>query len=130
MFEVFNKPALTRRQRFIRAIISGCLFTLLVTILNLILIKVYYLYFVILYLAIGLCIGYVIQYFGKGVQIQFSILAAILATACILVCDLVAYDFNLTYLLRTFTVGGSEVLFSIGYRVVGIYLAYSNARVV
>ncbi len=129
MFKAFNKPALTRRQRFTRAILFGSLFTLLITILNVILIKVFHLYFVILYLPIGLAIGNVIQYFGKGVQIQFSILAAVLTAACILFCDMVAYDFNITYYLSTFT-GGYDTLFDIGYRVAAGYFAYSSARVV
>ncbi len=129
MFKAFNKPALTRRQRFTRAILFGSLFTLLITIVNIILIKVFHLYFVILYLPIGLAIGNIIQYFGKGVQIQFSILAAVLTAVCILVCDLVAFNFDIGFYLSTFT-GGYDTLFDIGYRVAAVYFAYSSARVV
>ncbi|MGI6608584.1 MAG: hypothetical protein ACOX1F_06415 [Erysipelotrichaceae bacterium] len=129
MFKAFNKPALTRRQRFTKAVVFGGLFTLLVTILNIILIKVLHLHFDILYLAIGFGIGYVIQYFGKGVQIQFSILAAVLTAVCILICDLVAFDFNIPYYLSIFT-SGYDTLFALGYRIAGVYFAYRNARVV
>ncbi len=129
MFKAFNKPALTRRQRFTRALIFGSLFTILMTVLNVVLIKVFHLYFVILYLPIGLVIGNVIQYFGKGVQIQFSILAAVFTVVCILVCDMVAYNFDMAYYLSTFT-GGYDTLFDIGYRVAAVYFAYSSARVV
>lgn len=129
MLKVFNKPALTRRQRFTKAILSGSLFTLLAIVLNIVLIKVFHLYFVILYLAIGLGVGYVIQHFGKGVQVQFSILAAGLTAVCIIICDLVAYDFNLFSLLSSFT-DSYNTLFALGYRIAGVYLAYSNARVV
>ena len=129
MFKAFNKPALTRRQRFTRAIIFGSLITLLVTVLNIVLIKVFYLYFIILYLPIGLAIGNVIQYFGKGVQIQFSILAAALTILSILVCDMVAFDFNVAYYLSSYT-DGYDTLFALGYRVAAVYFAYNSARVV
>ncbi|MDI9541023.1 MAG: hypothetical protein QM204_06085 [Bacillota bacterium] len=129
MFKAFNKPALTRRQRFTRAILFGSLATFLITILNIVLIKAFHLYFVILYVAIGWVIGNAIQYFGKGVQIQFSILAAVLTAVCILICDLVAYDFNIAFYLSSFT-GGYDTIFELGYRVAGVYLAYVNARVV
>jgi len=129
MFKAFNKPALTRRQRFTRAIIFGSLITLLVTVLNIVLIKVFYLYFIILYLPIGLAIGNVIQYFGKGVQIQFSILAAALTILSIFVCDMVAFDFNVAYYLSSYT-DGYDTLFALGYRVAAVYFAYNSARVV
>ena len=129
MFKAFNKPALTRRQRFTRAIIFGSLITLLVTVLNIVLIKVFYLYFIILYLPIGLAIGNVIQYFGKGVQIQFSILAAALTILSILVCDMVAFDFNVAHYLSSYT-GVYDTLFALGYRVAAVYFAYNSARVV
>lgn len=129
MFKAFNKPALTRRQRFTKAIIFGSLITLLITIVNIVLIKVFHLYFVILYLPIGLAIGNAIQYFGKGVQIQFSILAAALTVLCILVCDMVAFGFDISYYLTSYT-GGYDTLFAIGYRVAAVYFAYNSARVV
>ncbi|MDO4378734.1 MAG: hypothetical protein Q4C64_06255 [Erysipelotrichia bacterium] len=130
MLKVFNKNALTRKQRFSKAILFGCLATLLAVVLNLILIKVFYVYFSILYLAIGLGIGYCIQYFGRGVQIQFSLLAAGLTLLTIIICDLTAFNFDVRSILTSLTSYGLDSLIDLAYRIVGIYLAFRYARVV
>ena len=70
MFKAFNKPALTRRQRFTRAILFGSLATFLITILNIVLIKAFHLYFVILYVAIGWVI--VMQFNTLAKEYKFS----------------------------------------------------------
>ncbi len=130
MLQIFNKKALTRKQRFSRALLFGLLATLLAILIEYILIKVFHVYFSILFLAIGLGIGYCIQYFGKGVQIQFSLLASILTFIVILVSDLIAFGFDFTSILANISQYGSDSLFELAYRIGSIILAYRYARVV
>lgn len=130
MLKVFNKAALTRKQRFTKAIFFGCLATVLITGLNIVLIKVFDLYISFLYLLVGVGIGYCIQYFGKGVQIQFSLLAVGLTLFVILISDAIAYDFAFKDLIYDLTSYGISSLWGLGYRIAGLYLAYRYARVV
>ena len=130
MLHVFNKQALTKKQRFSKAIVFGVLATIIAVILELVLIKVFHVFFDITYLLIGFGIGYAIQYFGKGVQVQFSILAVVLTLIVILLCDLIVYDFDLSYVLANIASNGTDSLFSLAYRIFALYLAYRYARVV
>ena len=127
--KIFNKAALTRKQRFSRAVLVGCGCALLAIGIILLLGLQFSLYLSLLYMAVGFGIGYAIQYFGKGVQIQFSLLAAGLTIAVMLVCDWVLLGGPVN-IISALTEYGLNSLWEIAYRVVAIFLAYRYSRVV
>ncbi len=129
MFKIYNTKAITRQQRFKNAIVVGAAAFALFLIVWFVILNVFHVYFPLLYVAFGLGMGYAIQYFGKGVQIQFSILAAGLTLLLLLVCDLMAFG-SISRLLGLFAEAGTTALFEIGYRALGLYLAFTTARVV
>jgi len=129
MFKIYNTKAITRQQRFKNAIVVGAAAFVLFLIVWFVILNVFHVYFPLLYVAFGFGMGYAIQYFGKGVQIQFSILSAGLTLLLVLVCDLMAFG-SISRLLGLFAEAGTTALFEIGYRVLGLYLAFTNARVV
>ena len=125
MLKVFNKAALTRKQRFSRALLVGGVVMALLTAIMVLIILHYGIYIEIVLAGIGFCIGYSIQYYGKGVQIQFSILAAVLTVISILICDFCAYG-GLGGILEIM----SYDFISIIIRVAAVVLAYRYARII
>ena len=124
MLKVFNKAALTRKQRFSRALLVGCVVMAVLTAIMALIILHYGIYIEIALVGIGFCIGYAIQYYGKGVQIQFSILAAVLTVASILICDFCAYG-GIGGILQMISLD----IFGIIIRVAAVVLAYRYARI-
>jgi hypothetical protein len=126
--KVFNTRALTRKQRFTKALLTGGACAAAAIIILYILFNVFGLYMSLLYVAVGFGIGMAIQYFGRGVQIQFSLLAAGLTLAVIVIVDLltIGLDNAMAYLTQF----GLDSLWEIGYRAAAIYLAYRYSRVV
>ena len=129
MLKVFNTPALTRRQRFGRALAAGSAAALAGVGLLVLIMEVFGFHTSLLYIAIGFGIGYAIQYFGRGVQLQFSLLAAGLTAAVMLVGDLLWYG-SPAAILAVFTQFGTDSLLELAYRLVAGYLAFRYARVV
>jgi len=98
--------------------------------------------FSVVYIGIGWFIGYVIQKYGRGVQVKFSILAAVLAALCFILADLFGYV-GLQLLLQPITLiqlifriiptylqPNISGLLGLAFRALGVYMAYSNARIV
>ena len=129
MFKIYNKQALTRQQRFSNACIVGIGTSLLCIGVFAALLLLLKIYSPLLFLPMGFLIGYVIQRFGKGVQIQFSILALVLTLVVIFVCDMLAYG-SVQLLLSDLLEFGQYSILQLIYRAGACYLAYSNARVV
>jgi len=122
MFELFKKPALTRKQRFNKAIIVGVATSILCAILKIFIALFFGFNLSILYLAIGVAIGMAIQRFGKGVQIQFSILAAALTLTVIIICDAVTLGVDgIKYMVTS--------LYDIAMRIGAVYAAFYFARI-
>ena len=143
MLKIYNKDALTRNERFQNACVVGILVTLGLTIAYGILSRILFIQLQILYMAIGYVIGLTIQKFGRGVQIRFSILAAVCAFFCFFVGDVISvfgfgillapsmYAYAIRYVISIWLSGlGFSSLLSLGFRVVGIYFAYAYARIV
>ena len=141
MLKIFNSTALTQKQRFLNALLWGSLAGLVLTVLYVALYSFIHVEFSIVYLGLGFAIGWVIQETGHGVQIRFSILAAVICILVIFFGDLFSffpayYIFGggfvecLRYLLAIYlSVDFSSVL-SIIFRLGAIYLAFRYARVV
>ena len=129
MFKIYNTKALTRQQRLKNAIVVGIAAFVLFLVVWFVMINVFGVYFPLLYVAFGFGMGYAIQKFGKGVQIQFSILSAGLILVLLLVCDLMTFG-SFKHLLQMFAEGGTTSLFEIAYRAIALYLAFTYARIV
>ena len=142
MFKVYNKSALTRNERFKNAVVVGVLATIGLTIAYAIVSRVLMLELQILYIGIGYLIGLSIQKAGKGVQPRFSILAACLALLCFIIGDIIAifgpeiimspnsWLVVLRIYFSMFTELDSSIVFSLVFRIIGVYCAYNYARIV
>lgn len=91
MLKVFNTQILNNKQRFLRAILFGILTTLLCIAAYAIIVRFLGLTSSLLFVAGGFCIGFVIGETGHGVQMKFSILAAICTVCMILLGELFAW---------------------------------------
>ena len=131
MFKIYNTNAITRKQRFQNALVCGISAAIISAIVYIIFSSVFNINYSmsILFVPIGYFIGWVIQKFGRGVQIQFSILAVVLTALVIIVCDLFIYR-DVTVIMYLLTRNGLDSLWDVGYRALGLILAFQNARVI
>ena len=142
MYKIFNTNAITRKQRFNRALICGIIASVVLGIVYGVLSSLIHIEFSIVYLAIGYAIAKVVLEYGKGVQPRFSILAAVLCVVSIFIGDIISmFGFEIlfvpqlygvvlmTYLHSLLSVNVSSLL-SLLFRVGGVYIAYVYARVV
>ena len=141
MLKVFNTTVLTSKQRFLNALLYGTLVSVVLVTLYIFIqrrlpFEIYYIYF-----GFGYVIGMVIQKTGHGVQVKFSILAAVLCFLAIVIGDLfVFFPGFLTYsdiipgllisLLGRYLSLDYGSIFALGFRVTAILVAYYHARVV
>ena len=143
MLKIYNKDALTRNERFQNACVVGILTTLGLTIAYGFVSSILHLELQVLYLAIGYLIGLAIQKAGRGVQVRFSVLAAVCAFFCFFVGDIISiFGFSVflapsmygivlrTVIAMWFSGMGISTLLSLAFRIMGIYFAYVYARIV
>lgn len=145
MFEVFNKGALTRNQRFVRALVSGIIVTIVLAVAYGLVAQLLDFEFSVVFVGIGYLIGTTIQKMGRGVQIQFSILGAVLAFLCFFFADIISWfgfsvfssfgylGFAAKYWFQVFFSFSSIdpwLVLSLMFRGLGVYSAYQNSRVV
>ena len=145
MFQVFNKRALTRNQRFVRAVLFGALASVGLCVGYGLISSLLSIEFSYAFVGIGYLIGLTIQKMGRGVQIHFSVLAAVLAVLTFVFADLIAwfgfgvfssFDFLVfglkawASMMLDFTSGGISGLISLVFRGFGVIAAYQNARIV
>ncbi|MBE6116263.1 MAG: hypothetical protein E7187_05495 [Erysipelotrichaceae bacterium] len=128
MLKIYNSYAVTRKQRFINALVTGIPAALVCIGIFWVVSNIIGVYMPVLFIPAGYLISYVIQRFGKGVQIQFSVLAVILTAAVIIIGDLTTFR-NLQMIMLLFTNGVSG-LWNIGYRAVALILAFHNSRII
>ena len=131
MLKIYNTNAITRKQRFQNAVVSGAVAAVICMAVYIVLTSVFSIGFSmsILFVPAGYFIGWVIQRYGRGVQIQFSVLAVALTVLVIIVCDLFVYR-SVTLIIYVLTQMGFDSLWEIGYRALGLILAFQNARVI
>jgi len=142
MLKVFNSHAISRNQRFTKAILWGVPTALITGIIYGIISSLSPFEFSIVYIGIGYLIGYVIKNKGRGVHLRFSILAAGLTILAILLGDVLTFfgpeafssidsmifAFSSTVILWLSANIGT--LLSLLFRIAGVYFAYTNARIV
>ncbi len=128
MLKIYNSYAVTRKQRFMNALVTGIPAALLCIALFWVVSNIIGVYMPVLFIPAAYFISYVIRRFGKGVQIQFSVLAVVLTAAVIIIGDLTTFQ-NIQMILLLFTNGVSG-LWNIGYRAVALLLAFHNSRII
>ena len=128
MLKIYNTNAITRKQRFSNALVTGIPAALLCLAVFWAVSNVIGVYMPVLFIPAGYFIAYVIQRFGKGVQIQFSVLAVVLTAAVIILGDFLTFR-NIQMILLLFT-NGTSGLWNIGYRAVALLMAFTNSRVI
>jgi hypothetical protein len=142
MLKVFNTRALSANQRFTKALLYGIPTALGLGIAYGILSSLLSVEFSLAFVGIGWLIGWVIRTYGRGVQVKFSILAAVMAAVCFILADLVSY-FGLNVFLYPLEVVSIlpqwiagyfatdfNALLGLAFRAFGIVMAYQNARIV
>lgn len=141
MLKVYNKQALTRNQRFQKAVLYGGAATIASIIAYAIISSILPFQLSLLYVGFGYGIGYVIRTYGKGVQPRFSILGAGLAVLCFLIGDAIVIAgwgalvnpgllINaIIYDIGSLT-GGINGLLGLAFRLGGVYFAYIESRIV
>ncbi|NCC57424.1 MAG: hypothetical protein EOM17_07315 [Synergistales bacterium] len=139
MLKVFNSKAITKKQRFIRALFAGLIVSIALAIATAYVSVSLRVQVSIIYLGIGYLIATVIRKQGRGVQLTFSILGASLTFLTILIADmLIVTNFNLLgqftnaflFVIRTWLSTNINGLIGLGFRIAGIYYAYINSRIV
>lgn len=133
--EIFNMRSLTQKQRFNTAIIFGLIAAVVLGIATGFVRR--FINFSLIIWAVGFGVAWVIKKMGRGVQVKFSVLAAIYALVGILLSDVVflfgfagilvpsAYFTVISYFLNQ----GITSMIWLLYRVVAIYIAYNYSRV-
>ena len=127
MLKIYNSNAITRQQRMNNAILFGVGASLVCAIILWVVSNVIGVYMPVLFIPAAYLISWLIRRYGRGVQIQFSLLAVGLTARVIIITDLLTFR-NLQMILLLFTNGASG-LWNIGYRAVALILAFQNARV-
>ena len=127
MFKIYNKNAITRKQRLQNAIVCGSIAAVLCTVVLVVVFGMLGVYVPLLYVARGYVISWAIRKFGHGVQIQFSILAVVLTAAVIVITDFTIFG-SIQNILSLYS-GGINALWNIGYRAAALILAFQNARI-
>ena len=142
MLKVFNTRALSANQRFTKALLYGIPGSLGLAIVYGLISSFMRIEFAIAFIGIGWAIGWIIRTYGRGVQVKFSILAAVLAAACFILADLIAY-FGLSVFayplevmallpqwIASYFVTDINALLGLAFRAFGVVMAYQNARIV
>lgn len=140
--KVYNKHALTRNQRFAKALLYGIAATIVCIVVYVVIANALPFESSLLYIGFGYAIGYVIKTYGRGVQPRFQILAAVLAILCFLIGDAVVLTdwsilmnpvwlfevikFDVSLLIGT----GLNGLLGLAFRALGVYFAYTESRIV
>ena len=129
MFRIYNSSAITRKQRFQNAVVSGVIAAVLCIITFMIILRIFHTYFSALFIMFGYFIGIAIQRYGKGVQIQFAVLAIILTLITMIICDLLTFG-SLSGVFGFLAQAGTSSLWNIGYRAFALFIAYQNSRII
>ena len=139
--KVYNTDALTRNQRFIRALTYGIPTSLGIALIYGLIYRITHLgvVFNFVYVLMGMIIGSVICKYGRGVQLKFSILGAVLTFVAFFLGDLIA-TFGLTIFVTPelwvfATVSWFSSLsgfYGLGFlfKLAGLYYGFVNSRIV
>lgn len=139
MFRIYNSFKLNSNQRFLNALLYGIPTALGLGIAYGYISRILPITFSLVYVGIGYVIGMVIQKYGRGVQVKFSVLGAVLAAIAFILSDVVRYfglSLNPIILYQAVIIITQVYLASINglinllFFAWGIVTAYNKARIV
>ncbi|AGN25064.1 hypothetical protein PT250_03670 [Erysipelothrix rhusiopathiae] len=135
--EIFNTRSLTQKQRFNVALLVGLVSAVVLGIISGIF-RNKVANFSLVIVGVGYLIALAIQKFGRGVQIKFSIAAALFTFLAIVMSDVVtvmgiAGLFDLSSYQIIFKYAAQNEIHSvlwIAYRLLAIYISYNYSRII
>lgn len=135
--EIFNTRSLTQKQRFNVALLVGLVSAVVLGIVSRIF-RNKVANFSLVIVGVGYLIALAIQKFGRGVQIKFSIAAALFTFLAIVMSDVVtvmgiAGLFDLSSYQIIFKYAAQNEIHSvlwIAYRLLAIYISYNYSRII
>lgn len=135
--EIFNTRSLTQKQRFNVALLVGLVSAVVLGIVSGIF-RNKIANFSLIIVGVGYLIALAIQKFGRGVQIKFSIAAALFTFLAIVMSDVVtvmgiAGLFDLSSYQIIFKYAAQNEIHSvlwIAYRLLAIYISYNYSRII
>ncbi|RGT55084.1 hypothetical protein [Solobacterium moorei] len=143
--KIYNARYLDNNQRFIAAIITGFIAAVILGNLYGLITAFLHIEFSLMFVAIGYGIAATIKHFGRGVHTRFMVVGAIMTFVAIFIGDLtralsipraailfasgnftLIATFFLSY-LRSFASLNVYALISIAFRLIGIYVGYTQS---
>ena len=95
---MLNLKNLKNNQRFVVALLTGIISAIICALFYSIIVSTIRINFSIFYIAIGYIIGYSIKYFGRGIDIKFSILAVSSFFVSVFLCDIFQFAMTTGYM--------------------------------
>ena len=139
MYRIYNSFKLNSNQRFLNALLYGIPTALGLGIAYGYISRILPITFSIVYVGIGYLIGMVIQKFGRGVQVKFSILGAVLAGIAFVLSDVVRYFglslnpiilYQAILIITQVYLGSINGLINLLFFAWGIVTAYNTSRII
>ncbi|MDY0278195.1 MAG: hypothetical protein RBQ97_08955 [Acholeplasma sp.] len=139
MYRIYNSFKLNSNQRFLNALLYGIPTALGLGIAYGYISRILPITFSIVYVGIGYLIGIVIQKFGRGVQVKFSILGAVLAGIAFVLSDVVRYFglslnpiilYQAILIITQVYLGSINGLINLLFFAWGIVTAYNKSRII
>ena len=139
MYRIYNSFKLNSNQRFLNALLYGIPTELGLGIAYGYISRILPITFSIVYVGIGYLIGMVIQKFGRGVQVKFSILGAVLAGIAFVLSDVVRYFglslnpiilYQAILIITQVYLGSINGLINLLFFAWGIVTAYNKSRII
>jgi len=139
MYRIYNSFKLNSNQRFLNALLYGIPTALGLGIVYGYISRILPITFSIVYVGIGYLIGMVIQKYGRGVQVKFSILGAVLAGIAFVLSDVVRYFglslnpiilYQAVLIITQVYLGSINGLINLLFFAWGIVTAYNKSRII
>ena len=138
--KIYNSQVLNHQQRFWVALVVGLVSAIGLAFIYAWLSNILFLELEVLYIGIGWLIGIIIQKVGRGVQVRFQVMAALLTILCFILGDMMTtmgygilftpdkwFDALRLALSGLFGLNLSPLL-RLAFRIAGILMAYQNGR--
>lgn len=139
---IFNTTALTQKERFAKALLIGIGLAVVFIIVSTSIQKMLMLRSSVIYLLASLVIAQTLKKFGRGVQLKFAILGAILVFAVIFFSEIFivfgyqvllqpeVFLYAIKYIFTSWLSIDISNLISLLLKVYAIHYAYTNSRII
>ncbi len=138
--KIYNSQVLNHQQRFWVALVVGLVSAIGLAFIYAWLSNILFLELEVLYIGIGWLIGIIIQKVGRGVQVRFQVMAALLTILCFILGDMmttmgysILFNPSSWFIAFRYVVGSLfglslSALLRLAFRIAGILIAYQNGR--